>query len=153
MEWTMQAIGVIHSPFTEPAHTPIQPSRSQATGQVEIYPAYRDGLADLDGFSHVFLIYGLHRSAAHYALRVIPFLDDQARGLFATRHPCRPNPIGLSVVQLVAVHDGRLDIVGVDMLDGTPLFDIKPYVPEFDVRTEVRTGWYGAVRARSKPVP
>jgi tRNA-Thr(GGU) m(6)t(6)A37 methyltransferase TsaA len=142
-EFVMRPIGVIHSPFTDNAQTPIQPTRSQAIGQVEVYTEYAEGLQDVEGLSHVILLYVFHRSSG-YALHVKPFLDDRQRGLFATRHPCRPNPIGLSIVRLVSIHDHILEIEGVDMLDGTPLLDIKPYVPEFDVRTDVRTGWYAA---------
>lgn len=141
MEFVMKPIGVIHSPFTAKDQTPIQASRSQATGLVEVYPAFAEGLQDIEGFSHIILIYAFHCSYG-YSLWVKPFLDDQERGLFATRHPCRPNPIGLSVVRLLARRENILDIEGVDMLDGTPLLDIKPYVPEFDVRTDVKTGWY-----------
>ena len=145
MEFVLRPIGEIHTPFIDKRDTPIQASRSTATGQVEVYPAYVHGLRDLDGFSHIILLYAFHRSV-DYALSVTPFLDDQERGLFATRYPERPNPIGLSIVRLLTVHDNLLDIEGVDMLDGTPLLDIKPYVPEFDVRTDVRTGWYAARR-------
>lgn len=145
MEFVMCPIGEIHTTFIDKRDTPIQASRSTAIGQVEVYPAYTDGLRDLDGFSHIILLYAFHRSD-EYALSVTPFLDDQERGLFATRYPERPNPIGLSIVRLLTVHDNLLDIEGVDMLDGTPLLDIKPYVPEFDVRADVRTGWYAARR-------
>jgi len=141
MEFMMKPIGVIHTPFTDKSQTPIQPTRSQAVGKVEVYPEYADGLQDLEGFSHIILLYAFHCSSG-YSLQVKPFLDDQLRGLFATRHPCRPNPIGLSIVRLLARHENILDIEGVDMLDGTPLLDIKPYVPEFDVRNKVKTGWY-----------
>jgi tRNA-Thr(GGU) m(6)t(6)A37 methyltransferase TsaA len=137
----MKPIGVIHSPFTDKSQTPIQPSRSQAIGQVEVYPEFAEGLQDVEGFSHIILLYVFHCSSG-YVLQVKPFLDDQLRGLFATRHPCRPNPIGLSVVRLLERRDNVLEIEAADMLDGTPLLDIKPYVPEFDVRMEVRTGWY-----------
>jgi tRNA (adenine37-N6)-methyltransferase len=147
MEFVMHPIGEIHTPFIEKRATPIQPTRSTARGQVEVYPAYVDGLRDLEGFSHVILLYVFHRSD-NYTLRVTPFLDDQERGLFATRYPARPNPIGLSIVRLLAIHDRILEIEGADMLDGTPLLDIKPYVPDFDVRTDVHTGWYEA-RSRS----
>jgi tRNA-Thr(GGU) m(6)t(6)A37 methyltransferase TsaA len=141
MEFIMRPIGEIHSPFADKRKTPIQPSRSTARGQVEVYPAYVDGLRDLDGFSHIILLYAFHQSN-DYTLSVKPFLDDRERGLFATRYPARPNPIGLSIVQLLAVHDHVLEIEGVDVLDGTPLLDIKPYVPDFDAQTDVRTGWY-----------
>jgi tRNA-Thr(GGU) m(6)t(6)A37 methyltransferase TsaA len=141
MEYTMKPIGVIHSPFTDKSQTPIQASRSRAVGQVEVYPEFSEGLQDVEGFSHLILLYTFHCSSG-YTLRVKPFLDDQWRGLFATRYPCRPNPLGLSVVRLLERRDNVLEIEGVDVLDGTPLLDIKPYVPDFDVRTEVHTGWY-----------
>ena len=139
--FSMRPIGVIHSPFTDKSQTPIQASRSQAIGLVEVDPQYAAGLQDLEGLSHIFLIYVFHCSTG-YDLLVKPFLDDQLRGLFATRYPCRPNPIGLSVVELLSRHENQLEILGVDVLDGTPLLDIKPYLPEFDVRNPVRTGWY-----------
>jgi tRNA-Thr(GGU) m(6)t(6)A37 methyltransferase TsaA len=141
MEFTMKPIGEIHSPFTDRSQTPIQPTRSQAVGQVEVYPEFAGGLQDIEGFSHVILLYAFHQSEG-YSLRVKPFLDDQLRGLFATRHPCRPNPIGFSIVRLIARHDNVLEIEGVDVLDGTPLLDIKPYVPDFDAQENVRVGWY-----------
>jgi len=141
MEFIMKPIGVIHSPFTDKRQTPIQASRSQAMGQVEVYPEFAEGLQDVEGFSHLILLYVFHRSS-EYTLRVKPFLDDEWRGLFATRYPSRPNPLGLSVVHLLERHDNILEIEGVDVLDGTPLLDIKPYMPEFDVRTSVHTGWY-----------
>jgi tRNA (adenine37-N6)-methyltransferase len=141
MEYVMRPIGVIHSPFTDKKQTPIQPTRSQAMGQVIVHPEFVQGLQDIEGFSHIILLYAFHQSEG-YALRVKPFLDDQLRGLFATRHPCRPNPIGLSVVRLLARRGHVLEIEGVDMLDGTPLLDIKPYVPDFDVRQNTRVGWY-----------
>lgn len=141
MEFVMHPIGVIHSPFTDKSQTPIQPSRSQAIGTVEIYSDFVEGLADVDGFSHLILLYVFHRSSG-YELRVKPYLDNQLRGLFATRHPCRPNPIGISIVRLLRCQSNVLEIEGVDVLDNTPLLDIKPYVPDFDLRTGVRTGWY-----------
>ncbi len=145
----MRSIGEIHSPFNDKRGTPIQPSRSTARGQVEVYPAYADGLRDLEGFSHIILLYVFHRSE-DYTLRVKPFLDDQEHGLFATRYPSRPNPIGISVVRLLAVHYNVLEIESVDVLDGTPLLDIKPYVPDFDVQTGVRTGWYATRNIQEK---
>ena len=141
MKFTMTPIGVIHSPFTDKAQTPIQPTRSQAAGWVEVYPEFAEGLRGLEGFSHIILLYAFHQSNG-YTLQVQPFLDDRLHGLFATRYPCRPNPIGLSIVRLLARRENILEIEGVDMLNGTPLLDIKPYVPDFDVRTEVKTGWY-----------
>ena len=141
MEFIMRPIGVIHSPFHEASQTPIQSSRSQSIGQVELYPEYVEGLQDIEGFTHIILLYVFHRSSG-YALKVKPFLDDQLHGLFTTRHPCRPNPIGLSTVRLLKRDKNVLEIRGVDVLDGTPLLDIKPYMPEFDLRSETRSGWY-----------
>jgi tRNA (adenine37-N6)-methyltransferase len=141
MEFVMRPIGEIHTPFSDKRDTPIQPSRSTARGQVEVYPAYIDGLRDLNGFSHIILLYVFNRSD-DYRLSVTPFLDNQERGLFATRYPARPNPIGLSIVRRLSIHDHSLEIEGADMLDGTPLLDIKPYVPDFDVWSDVRAGWY-----------
>jgi tRNA-Thr(GGU) m(6)t(6)A37 methyltransferase TsaA len=142
MEFVMQPIGFIHSPFTDKDKTPIQPTRSIASGYVKVFPEFIEGLLDLEGFSHIILLYVFHQSGG-YTLRVKPFLDDQLHGLFATRYPNRPNPIGLSIVKLLARRENILDIDGVDMLDGTPLLDIKPYVPEFDnIYSDARTGWY-----------
>jgi tRNA (adenine37-N6)-methyltransferase len=142
MEITMRPIGVIHSPFTDKEQTPIQVVRSQAIGWVEIYPEFGDGLMDIEQLSHIHLLYLFHRSSG-YKLHVKPFLDDQEHGIFATRYPYRPNQIGLSTVRLLSRQENRLTIAGVDVLDFTPLLDIKPYVPDFDIRTEdVRVGWY-----------
>jgi tRNA (adenine37-N6)-methyltransferase len=143
MEFIMHPIGVIHSPFTDKERTPIQPSRSQAQGRVEVYPEFAAGLEDIEGFSHIILLYVFHQSSG-FNLRVKPFLDDQQHGLFATRYPKRPNPIGISVVRLAARQDNILQIEGVDVLDGTPLLDIKPYVSEFDLRVATRSGWLDA---------
>jgi len=142
MDISLSAIGVIHSPFTEPSQAPIQASRSTALGSVEIFPQFVEGVRDLEEFSHIFLLY-LIDCPQGYSLKVKPFLDDQEHGIFATRYPCRPNPIGLSVVHLLRVKGNRLEVEGVDMLDDTPLLDIKPYVPEFDVRENAKVGWYG----------
>ena len=141
MEFHLRPIGTIHSPFTDQSQAPIQASRSHARGTVEVYQEYADGLQDLEGFSHIFLIYTFHELQG-YSLLVKPFLDDQLRGLFATRFPARPNPIGLSVVKLIARQGNSLDVEGLDMLDGTPLLDIKPFVADFDLRTDTRSGWY-----------
>lgn len=137
----MHPIGIIHSPFNEKETMPIQASRTQAIGLVEVYPEFIEGLSDIDYFSHIILLYAFHRSSG-YSLLVKPFLDDKEHGLFATRYPCRPNPIGISTVRLMSRLENTLTIEGVDVLDGTPLLDIKPYVPDFDLRTEVRAGWY-----------
>ncbi len=134
-------IGVIHSPFKEAKGTPIQPTAAKkVVGVVEVFPEYAEGLKDLEGFSHVILIYHFHLSKKH-SLTVKPFLDDQEHGVFATRSPSRPNPIGISVVRLLSVEKNKLHIQGLDVVDGTPLLDIKPYVPEFDARRVERIGW------------
>ena len=141
MEFRFRSIGTIHSPFTDKSEMPIQASRSTAQGRIILEPEYVPGLKDIDGFSHLILLYVFHRSTG-YNLEVQPFLDNQTRGLFATRYPRRPNPLGLSVVQLLGRHENILEIMDVDVLDGTPLLDIKPYMPDFDVRTETKIGWY-----------
>ncbi len=134
-------IGVIRTPFKDVKGTPIQPSAAKGVrGRVEIFPEYAEGLCDLDGFSHVILIYQFHL-VRNCKLKVKPFLDDELHGVFATRAPVRPNPIGLSVVRLVAVEGCTLIVEDVDIIDGTPLLDIKPYVPEFDARKAERIGW------------
>jgi tRNA-Thr(GGU) m(6)t(6)A37 methyltransferase TsaA len=143
MEFTFHPIGVIHTPFTEKSQTPIQASRSQARGTVEVYPEFSEGLQDIEGFSHIFLLYIFHESSG-YSLLVKPFLDDRLHGLFSTRYPARPNQIGFSVVRLTARQGNILEVEGLDMLDGTPLLDIKPYNPDFDVRDDTRTGWYNS---------
>lgn len=134
-------IGVIHTPFQHPEGMPIQPSGAAGVrGSVDLDPRYADGLKDLDGFSHLILIYHCHRSEG-YDLVVTPFLDQQAHGVFATRAPRRPNPIGLSTVRLLEIRENRLHIENVDMLDGTPLLDIKPAVPEFEPGAPWKLGW------------
>ena len=139
-------IGIIHSPFMEPENMPIQPAAGAGIkGTVEVFKDFHPGLKDLNGFSHIVLLYHFHRSRS-FNLEVVPFLDSIPRGLFATRAPGRPNPIGLSVVQLDKVDDGVLYIRNVDIVNGTPLLDIKPYVPEFDAPKEVRTGWLEKAR-------
>ena len=141
MKIEFQPIGEIHTPFKERSGMPIQPSGgSGIEGTVDVYPEFREGLSDLEGFSHIILLYYFHRSEG-FKLRVVPFLDIRPRGLFATRAPRRPNPIGVSVVRLLGIEGGILRIENVDILDGTPLLDIKPYVPEFDLQTDIRTGW------------
>ncbi len=120
---------------------PIQPPGAEGIkGSIEVYDEYRVGLKDLDGFSHIILLYSFHRSEG-FALEVVPYLDKENRGVFATRAPRRPNSIGLSIVKLEGIKNGVLEVCNVDILDGTPLLDIKPYVPEFDKQADVRTGW------------
>ena len=139
-------IGIIHSPFTELSGMPIQPAGAAGVeGTVEVFPKYNDGLKDLEGFSHIIMLYHFHRSKG-FKLHVVPFMDSTPRGVFATRAPKRPNPIGLSVIKLQKIQDNILYVENVDILDGTPLLDIKPYVPEFDEQTEVRAGWLEEAR-------
>lgn len=150
MNIVLKPIGVIHSPFKDLDGMPIQPAgASGVKGSVEVFEEYRTGLKDLDGFSHIVLLYLFHRSQG-FSLHVVPYLDTQMRGVFATRAPRRPNAIGLSVVQLDMIKDGMLQIQNVDILDGTPLLDIKPYVPEFDTQVKVRTGWLENVKGTVK---
>jgi tRNA-Thr(GGU) m(6)t(6)A37 methyltransferase TsaA len=134
-------IGTIHSPFAEVRGVPIQPTGAVGIrGAIEVAPEFAEGLKDLEGFSHILLIYHFHLSKG-YSLLVTPFLDETARGVFATRAPRRPNGIGLSVVRLISVEGCRLTIEDVDIVDGTPLLDLKPYVPQFDAREVDRIGW------------
>ena len=134
-------IGIIHSPFKEPSDTPIQPAfAGDIEGTVEIFPEYSEGLTDLEGFSYIILIYHFHLSK-EFSLKVKPYLDDQLRGVFATRAPSRPNQIGISLVRLIRVDKEKLHIRGIDIIDGTPLLDIKPYVPQFDIQKAVKIGW------------
>lgn len=134
-------IGLLRTPFSDPADMPIQPLGAQdIEGRAEIDPQWMGGLADLEGFSHLILLYDFHR-AGTYTATVTPFLDDTPRGLFATRAPNRPNPIGLSVIRLEVVRGSTLFFLGADMLDRTPLLDIKPYLPGFDAPGEIRCGW------------
>jgi len=139
---TFTPIGIIHTPFTSLEGMPIQPAGAAGIrGTVEVRADLAEGLDDLDGFSHVILLYHFHRSEG-YKLKVVPFMDTEPRGVFATRAPRRPNAIGLSVVRLEWVEGNILHVEGIDVLDGTPLLDIKPFVPAFDVDgTVVRTGW------------
>ena len=140
-EITYRPIGIIHSPFKTREGTPIQPIGGiDINAEVEIFPEYVEGLQDLTGFSHIILIYHCHLCKA-YKLRVKPFLDDVAHGLFATRAPARPNPIGLSLVRLMRIDNATLFVQDIDIIDQTPLLDIKPFVPDFDVRKSAKTGW------------
>ncbi|RJX21986.1 MAG: tRNA (N6-threonylcarbamoyladenosine(37)-N6)-methyltransferase TrmO [Ammonifex sp.] len=134
-------IGTIRTLFKEPRGTPIQPAAAKGVrGTVTVEGEYAEGLKDLEGFSHIILIYHFHLSEG-YSLTVTPFMDDRPRGVFATRAPRRPNPIGISVVKLLGVEGSELEVENVDVVDGTPLLDIKPYVPQFDGRAGEEIGW------------
>jgi tRNA (adenine37-N6)-methyltransferase len=139
---TYKCIGIVHSPFKEPKNVPIQATASKGTkGTVEIYPQYKEGLVDLDGFSHIILLYHFHL-VKDASLMVKPFLDDKFHGVFATRSPARPNAIGISIVQLLKIENNTLLIEDLDIVDETPVIDIKPYVPKFDCRKTVEIGWF-----------
>ncbi|HET6461115.1 MAG TPA: tRNA (N6-threonylcarbamoyladenosine(37)-N6)-methyltransferase TrmO [Syntrophales bacterium] len=134
-------IGIIHSPFKEVKGTPIQPAGAKGIdGSVEVFPEYAQGLKDLAGFSLIILLYHFHLSGEP-SLMVIPYMDSIPRGVFATRSPRRPNAIGISVVRLIKIEKNILQIQDIDIIDGTPLLDIKPYVPYFDIREVQRFGW------------
>lgn len=137
----VEPIGIIHSPFTRQAGTPVQPCMADgAEGSVEVDEAYAAALKDLDGFERIWLLYWFDR-APEPKLQVVPFLDRVPRGLFAVRAPARPNPIGISAVRLVGIDGNVLHVADIDVLDGTPLLDIKPYVPRFDSFENSRHGW------------
>lgn len=143
MEFIFHPIGVIHTPFQETTNTPIQSSRSDAEGTVEVFPEYAEGLQGVEDFSHLLLLYVWHKSPPCRQLTVQPFLDDAKHGVFATRFPSRPNMLGISVVRLLRREENQLFFSGADMLDNTPLLDIKPYIPEFDIHPADKIGWYG----------
>lgn len=140
-EITYRPIGIIRSPFSEPRDTPIQPAGAEnIEGTVELLPEYTEGLKDLEGFSHIILVYHFHLSKEG-PLRVKPYMDNRAHGVFAMRGPGRPNPVGISTVRLTKIKKNILHIRDVDIVNGTPLLDIKPYVPEFDIRKAQKAGW------------
>ena len=141
MTFSFASIGTIHTPFKRKEGMPIQPAGSMGTrGTIILKRQFIEGLLDLDKFSHIYLVYCFHKSEG-FNLKVIPFLDDKPHGVFATRAPRRPNPIGISVVKLVRIKDNILEIENVDMLDGTPLLDIKPYISRFDIHDIEKSGW------------
>jgi tRNA-Thr(GGU) m(6)t(6)A37 methyltransferase TsaA len=148
MEIKYQPIGVIHSPFKDIEGMPIQPAgAANVRGTVEVSPELADGLRDLEGFSHIILLYHFHQ-VQEAKLVVTPFMDSKPHGVFATRAPKRPNSIGLSIVKLLNIEGNILHIENVDILDGTPLLDIKPYVPEFDRPSVERVGWLGQAKGK-----
>ena len=160
-DFTFAPIGVIRSPFASLAGMPVQPGGArEARGRLELVPELAPALVDLDGFSHIYILYVFHASKG-FVPTVVPYLDDTPRGLFATRAPRRPNPIGLSLVAVESVADNVVVVRGIDVLDGTPLLDIKPYAPGFDAPGgAVRSGWMegragavAAVRADGRFVP
>jgi len=139
-EIVYRPIGIIHTPFRGIDGTPHQPTAGKdVEGMIEIQPEYAEGLSDLEGFSHIILIYHFHLSI-DYSLKIKPFRHDHIRGVFATRSPRRPNPIGLSIVRLVKIDGGKIYVKDLDVVDGTPLLDIKPFIPE-DRQRALRIGW------------
>ncbi len=150
MKLEIVPIGLIHSPHRQAEGTPIQSRWAEAVeGSVEVFPQFAPGLRDLEGFERIWLLCWFDR-AREAKLEVVPYLDTSSRGVFATRAPSRPNPIGLSCVRLLAVEGSRLRVAELDVLDGTPLLDIKPYVPDFDVFGVKRVGWYANARGRRR---
>ena len=143
-EITFKPIGMIHSPFKEPVGMPIQPAGAKGTkGTIEIFEEFKAGLKDLDGFSHIVLLFHFHLSK-NFKLLVKPYMEDKIRGVFATRAPRRPNQIGMSIVRIDKIEDNILHISNVDIIDGTPLLDIKPFIPEFDcfdIGDDKKIGW------------
>ena len=147
----LHPIGIIHTPFTDKPDAPVQGQYAKGVeGSVVVDAAFTAGLQDIAGFSHLILLYQFHRAGEVQLVRT-PFLDDVPRGLFAIRHPARPNPLGLTVVELLAVAGNVLTVRGVDMLDGTPLLDIKPYMKRFDCFPQATEGWLIDKGERAKP--
>lgn len=141
-------IGVIHTSLTEAKGSPIQPVYAKdSKGFVEVFEPYKQGLKDVEGFERIWLVYWFHK-AVKFRPMVTPYLDTVERGLFATRAPCRPNPIGMSPVRLLRIENGRLYIAEVDILDGSPLLDIKPYISKFDKFEVSRNGWQDNVTGK-----
>ncbi len=140
-EIRIKPIGVVHSPFKDPVGVPKDSTDGMNyRGTVEIFPEYKEGLKDLDGFSHIIILFYFHKSEYSHLI-VKPFLDDTLRGVFSTRSPHRPNYIGLSLVELQKIEDNIIYIKGIDMIEGTPVLDIKPYIPEFESNEGIRIGW------------
>lgn len=142
----LETIGTIHSPFRRLKGMPVQCLGSGcADGRVVVEERLAEGLKDLDGFSHIYLVYQFHE-AARTELQVVPYMDTEVRGVFATRSPLRPAHLGISVVELLNVTGNVLTVRGLDVLDGTPLIDIKPYIPQFDCWPNATCGWMKASR-------
>ncbi len=140
-EITIKPIGVIHTPFVEINNMPIQPLAAEGVkGVIELDESFVDGLKDLNGFSHITLIYQFHKVDG-YKLQVVPFMDTEPHGIFATKAPKRPNAIGISTVKLMSIKNNLIEIEQIDVLDGTPLIDIKPFYPRYDNREDVQIGW------------
>jgi len=152
MSMTLNPIGLIHSPYATKEEAPIQGTFSpEGIGQVVVFLEYMEGLKDIETFSHIILFYQFHQAGEVKLVRPT-FLDDEPHGVFASRHPCRPNGLGLTIVKLINRHKNILEVSGIDVLDGTPLIDIKPYIPRFDCFPEANEGWVALTKERLKPV-
>ncbi len=151
MKHQIEPIGIIHSQYRTKEECPIQGAVTpQGKGRIEIFPEYGEGLKDIDTFSHIILIYLFDRAGDIQLVRPT-FIDDTPHGVFASRHPCRPNGIGLSIVKLDSCTDNTIDVSGIDILDGTPLVDLKPYIPRFDQIDGASNGWTENKELRPKP--
>ena len=151
MEYKLQPIGTIHTPYKTKEKCPIQGiSQPEGKGTVEVFSEYSEGLQDIEAFSHIIILYLFDRAGDVKLVRP-PFLDDSPHGVFATRHPCRPNGIGISIVKLLNREENILEVCGIDVLDCTPLIDIKPYVPKFDYFPDANNGWIATKEMRPKP--
>jgi tRNA-Thr(GGU) m(6)t(6)A37 methyltransferase TsaA len=151
MKITLRPIGIIHTPFNTKEESPIQGAfRPDAEGTVEVFPEFAPALKDIETFTHLYLIYHFDR-AGEIILSRPTFLDDEPHGVFASRHPCRPNGLGLSVVRFLRREGNILRVSGIDVLDGTPLIDLKPYIPRFDCYPEAGEGWTAGKQERQKP--
>ena len=147
----VEQIGIVHSPFKNKEDCPIQPKYSSSLrGEIEVYPEYAEGLKDIEGFSHIYILYLFDRAGGIKLVRPT-FLDDEPHGIYASRHPCRPNGIGMSIVKLLKKDSNVLHVEGIDMLDGTPVIDIKPYITRFDSIPDASEGWLSNKQWRPKP--
>lgn len=148
----IEQIGIIHSPFKTKDACPIQGHTApEGKGQIELFPEYEEGLVTIETFSHIILFYIFDRAGGTKLSRPT-FLDDSPHGVFASRHPCRPNSIGISIVKLEQRNKNFLEISEIDVLDNTPLIDIKPYIPKFDLREKANNGWLENKEVRPKPL-
>ena len=151
MEVVLSPIGIIHTSIESKEDAPVQGAFCPKTkGELEIFPQYHDGLKDIELFSHIILLYHFHQAGEVEMVRQT-FLDDTPHGVFASRHPCRPNGIGITTVKLAGRDGNTLYVEGIDVLDGTPLIDIKPYVPRFDSFPNASEGWLKNRPNRQKP--
>lgn len=145
----LNPIGLIHSPYKDRKEAPRQGCNSEEISEIEVFKEFEEGLQDIDGFSHIIVIYWFHKSRGYHLLVKTPW-DDTPHGLFTTRSPCRPCPLGLTVVELLAREKNILKVKGLDAIEGTPLLDIKPYIPAVDGKSAVRSGWLEGKLKRGK---